>query len=158
MGVGGEMQEEESFLEIDFSYVVDPKLRDVLQRFHREAADAYRGKRYVAAVVLSGSVLEGILTFALMKRETEAKEQFQRMREKKPRAISDWHLEDLIEVAEGLGLIGATAAKAAPAVRDFRNMIHPYKLLRRSSPRWDALAGMALNALAEISRSLSGRI
>ena len=152
------MQGEEGFLEVDFSYVADPKLRDVLQRFHREAADAYRGKRYVAAVVLSGSVLEGILTFALMKREMEAKEQFQRMRGTKPRSIPEWHLDDLIEVASQIGLVGETAAKAAPAVRDFRNMIHPYKLLRRSQPRWDALAALALAAVAEISRSLSGRI
>ena len=154
-------QNQESFLEVDFSYVADPKLRDVLHQFHSEAVEAYRANRHVAAVVLSGAVLEGILTFALMKREAEAIQKLQEMRGKKlkkPRPISEWHLEDLIEVASRIGLVGETAAKAAPAIRDFRNMIHPYKLLRRSRPRWDALAALALAAVAEISRSLSGRM
>ena len=157
-GKAGAVQNPESFLEVDFSWVADPKLRDILQQFHTEAVDAYGAKRHVAAVVLSGAVLEGMLTFALMKRESEAKQAFQTRTGRRSRAISEWRLEELVEVASRLGLIGETAARAAPAVRDFRNMIHPHRLLRRSQPRWDALAALALAAVAEISRSLSGRI
>lgn len=152
------MQGPGSFLEVDFSWVADPKLRAVLQQFHTEAVDAYAANRHVAAVVLSGAVLEGMLTFLLMKREPEAKKAFEAARGRRARAVSGWRLEDLVEIASRLNLIGETAARAAPAVRDFRNMIHPYKLVSRSQPRWDALAALALAAVAEISRSLSGRM
>ena len=74
------------------------------------------------------------------------------------RNLTEWALNDLIEVAQQLDLVGEGPAKAAQAVRDFRNLIHPDRLLRRSRPRWDALAAMALGAVAEVSWSLSGRI
>lgn len=141
--------------------MADPKLRDILQQFHTEAVDAYHNKRYVAVVILCGGVLEGLLTFALMKHQPEAKEEYRRYRKTKAGRVAnipDWRLEDLIEIASRLELIGKGAAKGATAVRDFRNLIHPYRLLRRSRPRWDALAAMALAAVAEISRSLRGRM
>ena len=151
-------RQRQSFLEVDFSYIADPKLREIVRQFHEEAVDAYRADRHVAAVVLSGAVLEGILTFALTRREAEARRERQTATGRRPRSIAEWRLKDLIETASRLGLLGETAAQAAPAVRDFRNMIHPYRLLRRSRPRWDALAPLALAAVAEISRSLGGRI
>jgi hypothetical protein len=138
--------------------MVDPKLRKILEQFHAEATEAYRAERYIAAVILCGGVLEGLLTFALTTRESDAKERLQKTVKGSVRGIPQWHLEELIEVASDLGLVGKSAAQAAPAVRDFRNMIHPYRLLRRSEPRWDALAAIALAAVAEISRSLSGRL
>lgn len=149
----------QSFLEVDFSYVADPKVRAILNQFHEEAVDAFGNERYVAAVILCGGVLEGLLTFALAKHQSEAKEEYRRLVQKaKIPRISEWHLEELIEIASRVDLISKSAAKGASAVRDFRNLIHPYKLLRRSRPRWDALAAMALAAVAEISRSLSGRM
>ena len=148
----------ESFLEVDFSYIADPKLRDIVRQFHQEAVDAYGADRHVAAVILSGAVLEGILTFALTRREADARHEFQSALGRRPRSIADWRLQDLVQVASRLGLLGETAAQAAPVVRDFRNMIHPFRLLQRSTPRWDALAPLALAAVAEISRSLGGRI
>jgi len=148
----------QSFLEVDFSFIADPKLRDIAQQFHQEAVDAYRADRHVAAVILSGAVLEGILTFALMRRESEATDAHQGTNCKSKHRVPEWRLEELIEVAVKLKLLGRSASEVAPVVRDFRNMIHPYRLLKRSKPRWDALAPLALAAVAEISRSLGGRI
>ena len=112
----------------------------------------------MAAVILSGAVLEGILTFAMMRRESEATDAHQGTNCKSKHRIPEWRLEELIEVAVKLKLLGRSASEVAPVVRDFRNMIHPYRLLKRSKPRWDALAPLALAAVAEISRSLGGRI
>lgn len=111
----------------------------------------------MAAVFLSGGILEGILTFALNRREAEAKESYKELG-RQARELSAWSLEDLITVAQNLNLIGEGAAKAAHAVRDFRNLIHPERLARRSRPRWDALATMSLAAVAEVSRSLRDRM
>lgn len=98
-----------------------------------------------------------MLTFALKRRETEAKSLYRQLRNLS-RSPSEWSLEDMIEVARRMALIGEGPAKAANAVRDFRNLIHPDKLLRRSQPRWPGLAKMALGAVVDVSASLSGRI
>ena len=146
-----------SFLDVDFTYVTDPRLREIVTEFHKEAVSAYQAKNYVAAVVLAGGVLEGILTFALLRRGEEAVEEYKRLRNRS-QELANWSLNDLVEVAARLNLVGESPAKAANAVRDFRNFVHPYRLLRRSRPRWDALATMALSAVAVVSESLQGRI
>ena len=150
-------QDGQSFLQVDFSFVADPTLRRILEEFHREAAAVYERGQHIASVFLSGGILEGVLTFALNRREAEAKEKYRELR-RQPRELPEWSLEDLITVAQSLNLIGEGPAKAAHAVRDFRNLIHPERLARRSRPRWDALATMSLAAVAEVNRSLSGRM
>ena len=151
------LQNNASFLGVDFSYVVDPKLRTILEQFHQEAVGAYQRQHYIAAVVLAGGVLEGMLTFSLKRNEAAATEEYRKLRSRS-RAIAEWNLNDLIDISVKIGLVGADSARAAQAVRDFRNLIHPEKLSRRSNPRWDALATMALAAVAEVSRSISGRM
>ncbi len=143
--------------EASFDYIADPKLRAVLEQFHSEARAADDQERPIAAVILCGAILEGMLTFALKRRETEAKSLYRQLRNLS-RSPSEWSLEDMIEVARRMALIGEGPAKAANAVRDFRNLIHPDKLLRRSQPRWPGLAKMALGAVVDVSASLSGRI
>src|SRR3990172_13263000 len=98
-------RQRQSFLEVDFSYIADPKLREIVQQFHEEAVDAYRADRHVAAVVLSGAVLEGILTFALMRRESEATDAQQGTNCKSKHRVPEWRLEELIEIAVKLKLL-----------------------------------------------------
>jgi hypothetical protein len=144
-------------LTVDFGCVVDPKLRGYIEQFHAEATQAYEQKRYVSAVVLCGGALEGLLTFALGTRLDDANKAYAQKGRRRI-DLSRWDMADLVDVAAELQLIGEGPAKSANAIRDFRNLIHPARLLRRSTPRWDALAVMSLAALAEVCRSLSGRI
>jgi hypothetical protein len=147
----------EEWQQIDFSYIIDPRLREIIEMFHANAVSAYRQENYVAAVVLAGGALEGLLTFALKRREDRAREEYKKL-QRRAREIDDWTLVDLVGIAVKLGSIGEGPGKAADALRDFRNLIHPYKLVRRSRPQWTALAVMALAAVAEVSRSLRGRM
>jgi len=93
----------------------------------------------------------------LKARDAEARDSYKAWQEKSRRP-SDWSLEEKIEVARRMKLIGEGPAKGASAVRDFRNLIHPEKVLRRSKPRWPALAQLAIAAVVDVSGSLSGRI
>ena len=142
---------------ISFGFIGDSRLREIIEEYYREALAASETARPIAAVILCGSVLEGILTFALKVRNVEARDTYKSWQEKSKR-FSDWSLEDKIEVARRIGLIGEGPAKGASAVRDFRNLIHPEKVLRRSKPRWPALAQLAIAAVVDVSGSLSGRI
>jgi hypothetical protein len=150
----------ESWLDLDLAFIVDPKLRGILEQFHRAAREAYSQKLYVAAVFLSGSVLEGLLTFALLRQESSARERFRQLQPGSGPAprIDVWSLHDLIEISVLLGIVGEGPARGAQAIRDFRNLIHPYRLLRRSTPRWDALAAIALASVTEVSRSVQSRM
>ena len=156
------MTANDDLLNIDLSFIEDDKLRDVVSQFHMEALEASKAKRYVAAVVLCGAVLEGMLTFALMRCEAEAQEIFRKKHGDKKAAErpspADWYLSELIETASSMKLIGPTAKSGAWAVKDFRNLIHPFKLMDRSPPRWQALALGALAAIADIGPSLAGRL
>lgn len=152
----------DDLLNIDLSFIQDDKLRNIVSQFHMEAVEAFKAKRHVAAVVLCGAVLEGMLTSALMSCEAEAQVQFRTKHGDKRAAErpspADWYLSELIDTASSMNLIGQTAKDGAWAVKDFRNLIHPLKLMDRSPPRWQALALGALAAIADIGPSLADRL
>ena len=141
-------------LSIDFAFVDDERLRPLLEEYHRQALASFNHALFAATVVLCGGVLEGVVTWGIQRR----------MREKSDSSSSDVNgvatlrLEQLIDRAAKLELLGRSATQASWAVKDFRNYIHPYKALKGSSRPDAALAINALSAAAEIVRSLRGRI
>ena len=145
----------------ELSFIYQSEVRTLVEQFHKEAVKAWEQGLYIATVVLSGAVLEGLLTFALTTRQPEAQQKFREKYGKKaddrplPR---DWYLTELIDIAHSMNLVGESAKDGAWAVKDFRNLIHPCKLLDRSRPRWRALATAALAAIEDISASLAGRL
>jgi len=78
-------------------------------------------------------------------------------RQGNPKPLEEWNLTNLIEVCVELQLVGMTASKASWALKDFRNFIHPFNLLKQSSRPDLALATSAASAFTEIRRSLEGR-
>jgi len=140
-------------LVVDFSFIDDPRLRAIVVEYHRESLAAYESGLYAAALFLSGSVLEGTLAWAIVKAPAGP---FVSEAEGDP---STWGLAKLIDQGVKRGLIGKTAKDASWAVKDFRNFIHPGHAVDQGSSRPDAALSLgALTAVAEIVRSLSGRI
>lgn len=144
----------------DFTFVQDQSVLKVLEDYWSQAQRAYDARAYLGALVACGSVVEGLLTWALLQRKDAA--------ERSPRASKDkngqvmplekWNLSNLIDVSVELDLLGKTAKQASWAVKDFRNFIHPYNLLTQSARPDDALALSAVAAVKEIRRSLEGRL
>jgi hypothetical protein len=144
---------------LDFSFIPDPVIRDILEEDYAQALAALEAGAHLGALVTAGAVLEGVLTWALLTSESAALQHKNAMRSRdgKVLPVASWNLTNLLQVAEGLDLLGEFASKGSWAVRDFRNLIHPYKL-RETSTRPDAtLALNALTALAEIHRSVRKR-
>jgi hypothetical protein len=77
---------------------------------------------------------------------------------KEIKPLHEWHLTALILVARELELLGTVAEQAAWAVKDFRNLIHPYKLVRQSARPDESLATSAREALRQIRRSVRGNL
>jgi hypothetical protein len=59
-------------LDLDFSFVDDPSVLVVLEQYYQQVQNAANGESYLGVIVGCGSVLEGLLTWALLKREDEA--------------------------------------------------------------------------------------
>ena len=131
---------------IDFRFVTDERLRDVLEEYHSQAVKAYDAGAYVGTLVACGSVLEGLLTWALLGRKDDAIKSAgaHKNRDGQTLPIEKWNLSNLIDVAVTLGLLGKTAKDACWAVKDFRNFVHPHNLLAQSGRPDQALAIGAL--------------
>lgn len=142
-----------------FEFVSDVALRNVLRDYYGQARKASEVESYIGVIVGCGSVVEGLLTWALLKREAEAQQskRAQKNKDGQPVPIRQWNLTALIQVCVELELIGKTAEQASWALKDFRNFIHPYNVLQQSARPDQALALSSEAALAEILRSLAGR-
>jgi len=146
--------------DLNFSFVDDPNLLAVLEEYYRQAQKAATGESYLGVIVGCGSVVEGLLTWALLKKEDEALKSGKAQKDKQGKGmpIRQWGLAHLIDVSAELGFIGTTAKQASWALKDFRNFIHPYNVLQQSARPDHALALSSLAALAEIRRSLQGHV
>jgi hypothetical protein len=132
-----------SFLEgEDFAFVRDPAVRSVLMSAAAEVRHCLRagldGRMGApkAAIVLCGSVVEGVLSDALIQRRGDAMANPQAPRRHgrngPVREITSddyedqWTFAALIRVAVDLALVTpGSAAQLHAAVREFRNLIHP---------------------------------
>jgi hypothetical protein len=145
--------------ELEFSFVTDETLRSILEDDYAQARLALEAHAYLGTIVTVGAVLEGLLTWALLTREDAALQHKNACRGKdgKVLPVAAWNLTNLLQVAESLDLLGKIASQGSWAVKDFRNLIHPYKLRDFSSRPDASLALNALSALSEIHRSVKDR-
>lgn len=85
---------------------------------------------YLAAVILLGSVLEGLLLARLQKEIKLAMTSSKAPRENQTgttKKLNDWSLQDYIVVSIDLGLIPGSIEKHIHELRDTRNLVHPNK-------------------------------
>jgi hypothetical protein len=85
----------------------------------------------LGVIFLCGSTLEGILLGIASARAQEFNQSGLSPKDKvgKVRPFHEWTLNDFINVAGDLRLIGEDVKKFSHALRDFRNYIHPYQQL-----------------------------
>lgn len=138
---------------ISFDFITPLHVRAVLEEYYNQAAKALEVHSYLGAVVGFGAVAEGVLTWALKNQESRA-----RAATKAPkvsnRAIEKWRLETLLDVAREIGLI----KEDEQAIRNWRNLVHPYRRVK-GSPRLDhALALSAFRSVARIAQQAGGAV
>lgn len=103
----------------------DQVLRDALLDRLREAQRCIDGEAYLSAVILCGSVLEGMcLGFGSAKPEL-VNRGYQAHYGKPPKRLHEWKLAEWIEVLTSLGALSPNVSKFGHALRDFRNYVHP---------------------------------
>ena len=106
-----------------------PGLKEELDRRWREAQRCVHVEAFTSAVILMGSILEGLL---LARAQASASVAYQSGKCPKDRtgralAVQDWTLSALIDVATDVGWIKADRAKFSHALRESRNVVHPWQ-------------------------------
>lgn len=144
-----------------FQFVNDDRLRELLVDYYEQALRSLEAECCLGALTGCGGVLEGLLTWRLLQRQSDAEKakKAQRRKDGTVLPLPDWGLASLVAVAKELKMIGDTAESACWAVKEFRNLIHPYNTLKKGSARPNRnLADGAIAAVNEVVRSLSGRL
>lgn len=96
-----------------------------------EAARCVESQAYLAAVILAGSVLEGMCLGYGSRRAESANRAYAAQFSKPPPPFHVWKLAEWIEVLGRLGVLSQNVVKFGHALRDFRNYIHPSEQLAR---------------------------
>ncbi|WP_157963702.1 hypothetical protein [Actinocorallia populi] len=106
--------------------IAPSQLRTVLRSRLDEAVTCYENGSHVAAIIMLGSLIEGILIDAMMTRPVSVP----------PRAdLNKISLDELLTLAQRNGWIGNDVTKyPCAALRQYRNLVHPRAQMRMPGP------------------------
>lgn len=106
-----------------------PGLKEELEKRWREAQRCAHVEAYTAAIVMMGSILEGLLLARAQFSSSIAYQSSKAPRDKsgKTPAIHDWTLSTLIDVATDVNWLKVDRSKFSHALRDSRNVVHPWQ-------------------------------
>jgi len=141
----------------DFSFITDSDLRSIIQRDYEEIDKCLGVAACKAATVMCGSVMEALLLDRLLGDEAKARKCAEALRSKIGKVNKDlrrWNLNQMIEVAVGLGIVPDLSARMADALREYRNLIHPAVEIRKQMPPGREEGSLARSALDLIIKNL----
>jgi len=112
----------------DFAKLVgEPMLAELLAIRWEEAQRCIGVGAYLSAIIMMGSILEGVL---LAKVEADQATACRAVRapkkDGKSKPIHEWNLNNLIEVANEVGWLQGDVRRFSHSLRESRNMVHPY--------------------------------
>jgi hypothetical protein len=111
---------------------LDSGITAILKQRVEEIRKSLGAKAPLGVIFLCGSTLEGVLLGIACIKAREFNQSSLSPKDKgtgKVKQFSDWTLNDFINVARDLKLVGEDVKKFSHALRDFRNYIHPYQQL-----------------------------
>lgn len=109
---------------------IEPGLGEILSDRWNESQKCLDSEAYLAAIILMGSMLEGILLAVFQKFPKEVNQSPQAPKDSKTGKIkyfAEWSLSEMINVSHDLRWIDLDVKKFSHSLREFRNLIHPYQ-------------------------------
>jgi hypothetical protein len=145
----------------DFSPLVsDPEMVSILRRRWNETILCMNAGAHLAALVMMGGLLEGLL-LARVNQLSNLAPVFTAKASPKDKTgktlpLKDWTLRDFIEVAHELRWIAQSAKDVGVVLRDYRNYVHPAKELAHgvtigpgdTSMLWSVFQGLTTQIIA----------
>jgi len=131
---------EDDFLKREFAAVslkslkLDSMITGVLEQRLSEIEKCLKSKSSLAAIFLAGSTLEGILLGVASGNQKLFNQSTASPKDDagKVKRFPDWTLNDFINVACDVGMLGLDIKKFSHVLREFRNYIHPYQQMTSS--------------------------
>ena len=115
----------------DFSALTSsmPGLTEEINRRWREAQKCVHVEAFTSAVILMGSILEGLLLARAQRSASVAYQSHRAPKDKNGKAVAipDWTLSALIDVATDVGWVKTDRGKFSHALRESRNVVHPWQ-------------------------------
>jgi len=108
-------------------FLNDAEMAEALRADIATASSALRNGEWKAVAVLSGSVIEALLLWALQKAHPLTI-QAQGIGPKRP--LEQWNLADYIDATEKLRCIEPNTVTEVRRAQDYRNLIHPGRAIR----------------------------
>lgn len=149
----------------DLLFISDPQYRELLRRDITAANSALDNGGWKAATVLAGSVIEAILLDAVKVFETKNPDKIfaeihnlesaKKVTGSIPDDLDKWNLHYLIEVALVLNLITDPTASECRIAKDFRNLVHPGREVRKGQTCDRGTALSAIAAMEHVIRNLT---
>lgn len=119
----------------DFVHLTrDVTLAGMLESRRWEILVCMKHKAYLAAIILMGSVLEGVMLSVIHNNPKEANASPQAPRDQHGRVkhFADWTLAELSEVARERGWIAPADNKPLHLLKEYRKLIHPWEQRARN--------------------------
>ena len=117
----------------DFSSLgLESGIDEILKARWMEAQKCVDAKAFLSAIIIMGSMLEGFFLGMMQCRPKEANQASSAPKDYKSGKIkyfNEWKFSEMIEVAHEVGWIELDVKRFSHALRDFRNLIHPYEQL-----------------------------
>ncbi len=107
----------------------DQAMREALIGRMEEAQRCIDANAFLAAVILCGSVLEGMCLGYGSANPERVNRAFTAQYNKPPKRLHEWKLSEWIDVLGRLHELSPNVAKFGHALRDFRNYVHPAEQL-----------------------------
>jgi hypothetical protein len=137
---------------------LEPGIGELLGRRWDEAQKCVDSESFLAATIIMGSMLEGLLLGVCQRYPKEANTTPCTPKDSSGKVLKfhEWSLSQMIDVAHHAGWIDLDVKKFSHSLRDFRNLIHPYEqMLTGANPDSDTckiswfVVQAAVNDLAE---------
>ncbi|MFT3911488.1 MAG: hypothetical protein QM737_18840 [Ferruginibacter sp.] len=109
---------------------IDSVVIEILEKRISEISKNIKGGASLSAVIMCGSVLEGMLLGIASSKMREFNTSSCGPKNKdtgKVMPFHEWTLSNFIDVAHNIGLLGLDVKKYSHSLRDFRNYIYPYQ-------------------------------
>jgi hypothetical protein len=109
---------------------IEAELSNLLNIRWFEIKKCLQNEAYLASIILMGSILEGVLYWLLTKNPEKSNRALSAPKDHKTgknKPFYDWTLSQMIDVAHELGWLGVDVKKFSQSLRDFRNLVHPYR-------------------------------
>ena len=149
------------FSRIDLSILnLEAALEPVLAYRLKEIRICLAKEAPLAAIILAGSMLEGLLLNAAIRDPQKFNQSSASPKDKKTGDVlkfQDWTLGALIDAAHDIGLLGLDVKKHGHSLRDFRNFIHPYQQMYAQFTPDAHTAKIGLQVLLAVIADIGGQ-